>query len=191
MSRQQTRTQTRRAFLTTAAAGTVAAASSGTADAQGTKTKTIKLGGEVMGWQGQQPSSISGKKNPTLKLKAGQKYEVIWTNLDGQPHNFELLDSSGNVIKATEKMSQKGATQSLTFTATPEMVQYRCVVHPTTMVGKVQIQGAKKEATSSNANIPTDAYVFAAAIILAVFSPLLFALLLMRVGPDDGVRPSG
>ncbi|MCO8254336.1 plastocyanin/azurin family copper-binding protein [Haladaptatus sp. AB618] len=189
MSRQQTRTQTRRAFLTTMAAGTVAAASSGTADAQG--TKTIKLGGEVMGWQGQQPSSISGKKNPTLKLKAGQKYEVIWTNLDGQPHNFQLLDSSGNVIKGTDRMSQKGATQSLTFTATPEMVKYRCQVHPTTMVGKVQIPGAKKEATSSNANIPADAYVFAAAIILAVFSPLLFALLLMRVGTDDGMRPSG
>ncbi len=168
------------------AAGSLAAMST-SADAQ--QTTTIKFGGEVQGWQGKQPSNISGKTNPTLKLKPGQKYRVVWTNLDGQPHNFELLDSSGSVITGTDVMSQKGATQSLTFTATAEMAKYHCKIHPTTMVGKVDIPGAKQKA--ANKGISPSTYVFVAAILLAVVSPLLFALLLMRVGTDDRVRPSG
>ena len=170
------------------AAGSLLAATSGSADAE---TTTIKLGGKVQGWQGEEPSSIAGKKNPTLKFKPGQKYKVIWKNLDGQPHNFEILDSSGNVLKSTKVMKQKGKTLSLTFTATSKMASYRCKVHPTTMAGKVQIAGEKKKDGASKPSIPTGAYIFAVAILLAVFSPLLFALLLARVGTGDRLRPSG
>ena len=186
MSEQQTGSTTRRGFLTTMAAGSLVAAS-GRTDAQ---TETFRLGGEVQAWQGQKPSSIAGKSNPTLKLKPGQKYRVVWENLDGQPHNFVLLDSSGNALESSDIMSQKGATQTVTFTATSKMAKYHCQVHPTTMVGTIQLPGGGQEA-DANSGISTDSYIFAAAIVLAVISPLLFAFLLMVVGTGDRARPSG
>lgn len=186
MSEQQTGGTTRRAFLTTMAAGSLVAAS-GRTDAQ---TETFRLGGEVQAWQGQKPSSIDGKSNPALKLKPGQKYRVVWENLDGQPHNFALLDSSGNTLEKSKIMSQKGATQTVTFTATSEMTKYHCQVHPTTMVGKIQLPGGGQKA-NANGGISTDSYIFVAAIVLAAISPLLFAFLLMMIGTGDRVRPSG
>ncbi len=186
MSEQQAGTQTRRAFLTTMAAGSLLAAS-GSAEAE---TTTIKLGGEIDGWKGEQPSSISGKTNPTLKLKPGQKYKVVWKNLDGQQHNFEILDTSGKAIVSTKLISSKGETAEVEFTATKEMQKYNCKIHPTTMKGGIQIAGGEKKGGSAGSNLPTGAYIFAAAILIAVLSPLLFALLLMRVGTGDRVQPS-
>jgi plastocyanin len=186
MSEQQPGGTTRRAFLTTMAAGSLVAAS-GRTDAQ---TETFRLGGEVQAWQGGQPSSIAGKSNPTLQLKPGQKYRVVWENLDGLPHNFVLLDDSGNALESSDIISQQGATQTVTFTATSEMAKYHCEVHPTTMVGQIQLPEGGQEATA-NGGISTDSYIFVAAIVLAVISPLLFAFLLMMVGTEDPVRPSG
>jgi hypothetical protein len=107
----------------------------------------------------------------------------------GRAHNFALLDSSGNTLKKSKIMSQKGATQTVTFTATSEMTKYHCQVHPTTMVGKIQLPGGGQQA-NANSGISTSSYIFVAAIVLAAISPLLFALLLMMVGTGDRVRPS-
>ncbi|WP_231188827.1 PQQ-dependent sugar dehydrogenase [Haladaptatus sp. DYF46] len=100
---------------------------------------TLRFGGRVQGWQGRAPQRIKGKKNPTLNLQPGKKYKVVWENLDGQPHDFAIQDSNGNTIKKTPIVSQQGATRSLTFTATEKMAQYICTVHPTTMVGQMQV----------------------------------------------------
>ncbi|MCO8256258.1 MULTISPECIES: hypothetical protein [unclassified Haladaptatus] len=61
--------------------------------------ESFQLGGRVQGWQGRAPNSIKGQKNPTLKLQTGQVYQVTWTNMDGQPHDFALQDSNGNNLK--------------------------------------------------------------------------------------------
>lgn len=135
---QSKRRSSRRRFLQTAVAvGTIGVGGFSTA-VQAQQT-TLRFGGRVQGWQGRAPQRIKGKKNPTLNLQPGKKYKVVWENLDGQPHDFTIQDSNGNTIKKTPIVSQQGATRSLTFTATKKMAQYICTVHPTTMVGQMQV----------------------------------------------------
>ena len=98
-----------------------------------------RFGGEVAGWRGREPQQIADATNPTLNLQADTTYRVTWENLDGAPHNFTIQDSDGNNLASTETMSSEGETLSLTFTASEEMARYICTVHPTTMVGEIQL----------------------------------------------------
>ena len=43
-------------------------------------------------------------------------------------------------VAQTEIISEQGAVQGVQFTATPEMAQYICLVHPNTMVGDVEVE---------------------------------------------------
>lgn len=101
----------------------------------------FKFGGKIEGWQGREPQRIGGTQNPTLTLEAGKKYKATWENLDGAPHNFTIKDSNGNTLTSTETMSTEGNSLSLTFTASEEMAQYICTVHPSSMVGTITIGG--------------------------------------------------
>ena len=96
--------------------------------------------GVVEGWQGQAPPFIADQVNPTLNLEPGRKYEVTWTNGDGIPHDFTIQDAQGNELAATELVTEEGASATLTFTASEQMAQYLCTVHPTTMVGDIEFQ---------------------------------------------------
>ena len=102
---------------------------------------TFELGGRTSGWVGQAPSSIEGTTNPTLEMTAGEEYTVTWENLDGVPHDFKILDSQGNEIVGTETITEQGATASVTFTATENMAEYYCSIHPTRMRGDVSVDG--------------------------------------------------
>ena len=115
-----------------------------------------ELGGRIEAWQGQAPGSIEGQENPTLSFQAGQEYTVVWENLDGQPHNFAIWDANDEPIVQSEIISEQGATQTVTFTATAEMVTYICEVHPTTMVGDVQIEGAGTGTPAQGTAEPTE-----------------------------------
>ncbi len=112
--------------------------------------QTYRLGGEVGGWQGREPATIEGQTNPTLTFQPGTEYEVIWENLDGAPHNFTIKDANGNNIVSTETMSNQGETRSLTFTASEEMTQYICTVHPSTMVGEIQTGSGTTQTTQAS-----------------------------------------
>ncbi len=127
----------RRRFLQ-AAGATALAGGAGFGTAQEAAT-TYRFGGEVAGWQGRAPPGIEGETNPTIELEAGTEYEVVWENLDGQPHDFVIQDDQGDDLVGTEITNEEGATLSFTFTASEEMAQYVCTVHPTTMVGDVEI----------------------------------------------------
>jgi glucose/arabinose dehydrogenase len=109
----------------------------------------FELGGDVSAWRGRAPSSISDVDNPTLELQAGQEYSISWENLDGQPHNVVIVDADGNQLVRSDLVSEQGATQTVTFTASPEMTQYLCEVHPNTMVGDVSVSEAQQTTTTT------------------------------------------
>lgn len=44
-----------------------------------------------------------------------------------------------DAIEVTDTVSQQGATQTLRFVATQDVARYICVIHPTTMVGQVNL----------------------------------------------------
>lgn len=100
---------------------------------------TIQVDGDIQAWQGVAPDGINGQENPTLTLQEGAEYTVEWTNIDGAPHDFALQDADGNNLAKTDIISEEGATTPLTFTASAEMVQYICTVHPNSMVGDVEV----------------------------------------------------
>ncbi len=97
MAHDKSTNQSRRRFLTVAGGTLVGMTAVGAAQQMNDQqaAETLQLGGRVQGWQGQSPNSIKGQKNPTLKLQSGQVYQVTWTNLDGQPHDFALRNSDG------------------------------------------------------------------------------------------------
>ncbi len=95
MAHDKTTGQSRRRFMTIAGGTLIGMTAVGAAqqmNGQGA-AETFQLGGRIQGWQGQAPNSIKGQKNPTLRLRSGQVYEVTWTNVDGQQHNFALRNS--------------------------------------------------------------------------------------------------
>lgn len=117
--------------------------------------RPILLGGQVEYWFGLYPAQqgggggdgnaldVQGNQNPTLNLRAGQQYTVVWINMDGQPHDFVVLDGNGNPIEATrtEIVERQGATRAVTFTARQNMAEYYCSVHPQSMRGGIQLGG--------------------------------------------------
>lgn len=103
----------------------------------------IVLDGITPGWEGVEPPAIEGETNPTLVLTEGAEYDLVWENADGQPHNIEIHDDSGEIVGeyTTEIIEEEGETQTLTIEATVEMAEYVCIVHPTTMIGPIEIGG--------------------------------------------------
>ncbi|WP_166035620.1 PQQ-dependent sugar dehydrogenase [Halorussus pelagicus] len=131
----------RRTFLkATAATGT--AVGLGPVVTAGQERQEYRFGGEVAGWQGRSPSQIGGTTNPTLELSEGEEYAFTWQNVDGLPHNVAILNGEGEAIERTEIISERGATQTLQFTATTDMAEYVCDVHPASMRGTIQFEGA-------------------------------------------------
>lgn len=122
----------------------------------------FEFGARVEGWEGQSPSEIEGEQNPTLDLEPGTQYRVTWENLDGVDHDFTILDADGNEVTGTETVAEQGETLSLTFTASEEMTEYVCTIHPNRMRGAIQV-GEDTQADET----PTEAEDVAAHIQLA------------------------
>ncbi len=180
---------TRRTFVRTTGAAAGMGTSALLADDAAAQTQTYRFGGEVAAWQGRQPSAIEGQSNPTIELQAGQEYEFWFENLDGQPHNMVIQDADGNAIVESELVSEEGATASVTFTATPAMTTYICTIHPTTMVGDLNVTGEVEGGGESGGlleTIPFGAMVVLGVIALAFLSPVLFALFLFSRGGGRG-----
>jgi len=100
------------------------------------------MDGDREGWEATSPQDVAGQTNPTLTLREGEEYTVTWTNVDGTPHNFVVQDGDGESLTETEIVGDEGAIRTLTFTASEEMAQYICTVHPSSMVGDIEIVDA-------------------------------------------------
>ncbi|WP_238392163.1 plastocyanin/azurin family copper-binding protein [Halorussus amylolyticus] len=121
----------------------------------------IVLGARTSGWYGLAPASLEGEQNPTLALRAGEPYRLVWINLDGEEHEWHLEDEAGNVGDRTESARQVGATREVVFEASEQTTAYRCEFHPEQMVGTVELGGgfettAESEETTADGETATD-----------------------------------
>jgi len=175
---------TRRGFVRKAAGATAAAGAAGVvaSDDAAAQTTTYRFGGEVAAWNGREPSDIADAENPTIELQAGQEYEFWFENIDGEPHNMTIQDGNGSAVVQSSLITSQGGTASVTFTATSQMSQYICTIHPTTMVGDLNVTGQVEEGGGGPS---LRVLLLASAVLLAFVSPLLFALFLFsrRQGP--------
>ncbi|WP_435348099.1 cupredoxin domain-containing protein [Haloarchaeobius sp. HRN-SO-5] len=108
----------------------------GTGDAL---SSPIQLGAQTDAWVGQEPSSIGDAQNPTLRLRAGEEYELVWENLDGVEHELVLVDQDDEALAKTDAAEEQGATVQATVTAAGSMAEYYCEYHPESMRGTIEI----------------------------------------------------
>lgn len=130
---------TRRTFLQAAGGAVALGGVAGLVGARQDGPQLIVLDGRTPGWRGVAPESIAGETNPTLPFVPGEDYRVRWTNVDGLPHNFVVLDGNREALVSTDIISAQDATQVVTFTASENMVEYYCEVHPQSMLGNVRL----------------------------------------------------
>ncbi|WP_246045776.1 plastocyanin/azurin family copper-binding protein [Halorussus ruber] len=142
---EQTRATSRRGVLRAlggasalAATPTLARAGAGSDAAQADRT-TIVLGARRDYWLGLQPRAIEGQRNPALQLRQGDRYRIVWVNLDGERHRFRLLDADGNAVSQTRAADRQGATRATRFRAGRALAGYDCQFHPEEMRGAVEL----------------------------------------------------
>jgi hypothetical protein len=111
----------------------------------GRNRRTIILGARVGHWLGLAPRAIEGARNPTLGFIPTERYKVIWVNLDGKEHEFQIIGQkngeNGQVLYRTGSSSNEGETRSLTFKPTDRIRRYRCRYHPESMNGNINRSG--------------------------------------------------
>ncbi|WP_227375215.1 hypothetical protein [Haladaptatus halobius] len=111
--------------------------------------RTIILGGRVNYWLGLNPEVIAGAENPTLGLVPDEEYRLIWINLDGNRHAFQILGEGGDLLESTGDTAQQGATREMTFRADEDMRRYRCRYHPNSMRGDIDRSGEFRTTSGS------------------------------------------
>ena len=113
-------------------------------------TQEYVLGGEVSGFTGDAPASISAARNPSLNLTAGDLYAITWVNVDGREHNVVVTYRNGTIFAETNVVAETGAAQTLVFRVPEDPGTYYCIVHPIAMRGN--ITAAQPGATTTNAS---------------------------------------
>lgn len=101
----------------------------------------IILAGRTEYWYGITPQEIEGKENPTLKLKAGEKYEIVWVNTDAALHELIVESGNGKELAASGETGTAGEAVSTVITASEEMSEYYCKYHPESMRGSIELNG--------------------------------------------------
>lgn len=104
----------------------------------------IRLDAFVGGWVGVEPSHIDRVENPTLVLVEGREYEFTCENRDNVKHNLAIHDDDDEVVAelSTGVVADTGATETLSFEATPKMVTYICEHQPVIQLGDIEVVDA-------------------------------------------------
>ncbi|WP_293032339.1 twin-arginine translocation signal domain-containing protein [Natronococcus sp.] len=102
----------------------------------------IVLDGYSSHWEGLEPSEIEGDENPTLVLEEGEEYTIEWINADGVNHDLQIWDEDDELVDdlATDSIDAEDESDSLEFTAEPEMVTYVCEYHETNQIGDLVVE---------------------------------------------------
>ncbi|TYT61263.1 cupredoxin domain-containing protein [Natrialba swarupiae] len=92
------------------------------------------------GWVGRRPAPIDGETNPDLALYEGREYEFIWTNADGDVHNFAIWEDGDEPLVSTAFVDTEGEETTTVVEAGSEMDVYLCETHEREMVGSLEVR---------------------------------------------------
>jgi len=101
--------------------------------------EVIVLCAGTPGWFGLAPPGIRDQRNPTLRLRAGQEYELVWINSDGQEYELVIADGAGEDLVETPSTERRGVATRTVFRADPRMSTYYCYYHPQAMRGTIEV----------------------------------------------------
>ncbi|ADD07341.1 uncharacterized protein Nmag_3800 (plasmid) [Natrialba magadii ATCC 43099] len=92
------------------------------------------------GWIGRRPASIDGVENPDIALYEDREYEFVWTNTDGDVHNFAIWDDEDEPLVSTSFVEEEDEEITADITASEEMAVYLCETHEREMEGSIEIR---------------------------------------------------
>ena len=96
-----------------------------------------------------QINETQSDQNVTLEVSDGNVTGVS-NGTSGNMTGGGGQQSTESLVDKTEIISEQGAVQAVRFTATAEMAQYICLVHPNTMVGDVSVSGGGGGASNNS-----------------------------------------
>ena len=101
--------------------------------------------------QALQPIELSSDEFEQLNQTAenGTQMETTTTEMEGGGNETTTV-SQDDLVESTENISEEGAVQAVRFTASEEMAQYICQVHPNTMVGDIELTESGTETDGGN-----------------------------------------
>ncbi|MFP8953755.1 hypothetical protein ACLI4Z_12415 [Natrialbaceae archaeon A-arb3/5] len=92
------------------------------------------------GWIGRRPAPIDGVENPDIALYEDREYEVVWTNTDGDTHNFAIWDDGDEPLVSTSFVDEEDEETTHQIEVNDEMDVYLCETHEREMVGSLEIR---------------------------------------------------
>ncbi|MCU4925747.1 hypothetical protein OB905_07085 [Halobacteria archaeon AArc-dxtr1] len=92
------------------------------------------------GWIGRRPEPIDDVENPDIALYEGREYEIVWTNVDGDVHNFAIWDGGDEPLVSTSFVDEEDQETTHQIEASDEMDVYLCETHEREMVGSIEIR---------------------------------------------------
>jgi len=96
-----------------------------------------------------QINETQSSQNVTLEVSDGNVTGVS-NGTNGNMTDGGGQQSTESLVAKTEIISEEGAVQAVRFTATAEMAQYICLVHPNTMIGDVSVSGGGGGASNNS-----------------------------------------
>jgi plastocyanin len=122
-------------------------------DSQGNNLEVLEpltVEGDVF----QQINETAGNETVSLNVSDGNVTGVSTGNMTGNMSGNMTggQQETPSLVAKTEIISEQGAVQGVRFTATSEMAQYICIVHPNTMVGDIEVKSGGSEGGSNNSS---------------------------------------
>ncbi len=82
----------------------------------------------------------STAKRTRSGLYEGREYEFIWTNADGDVHNFAIWEDGDEPLVSTAFVDTEGEETTTVVEAGSEMDVYLCETHEREMVGSLEVR---------------------------------------------------
>ncbi len=102
-------------------------------------TTTIELRATKTGWVGRTPAAIEGTTNPTLRLKSGETYELVWHNGSAEKHKLAVLGAGEEPVHESGATKERGHSRTVAFEAEPKLAGYHDHYHPEEMRGSIEV----------------------------------------------------
>lgn len=93
-----------------------------------------------------QPLTISSEQFEALNVTAAETTPEVETTPEEEEEEAETTPAETTTVQqvaVTQELAEEEAVQGVQFTASEEMAQYVCTVHPESMVGEIQVGAAE------------------------------------------------
>lgn len=100
----------------------------------------------------EEANQTAANQTISFEVADGNVTGVTTGNMTDEEDGDETTTPEAELVDQTEIISGEGSVQAVRFTATSEMAQYICLVHPNTMVGDLEVQSGDGDGMANNSS---------------------------------------